>query len=89
VGSESEESVIVVGSRTPGPSLVGIFAAGASLFDTSSPSEGGGKGVESGGIGGTEAHKGVGSPWGPPLIWVSMAFHIFPCSWKLLPSWLP
>jgi hypothetical protein len=52
VGSESEESVIVVGSMTPGPSLVGIFAAGASLFDAASPSKGGGKGVESGGKGG-------------------------------------
>jgi hypothetical protein len=36
---------------------------------------------------GIVAHKG-GISWDPPLIWVSMAFYIFPCTWKMLPSML-
>jgi hypothetical protein len=45
-----EEGGVVAVSRTPGLSLVGIFAAGASPSDAASPS--GGEEVDSGGKGG-------------------------------------
>jgi hypothetical protein len=35
------------------------------------------------------AQKRVVSLGGPLLVWVSLAFYIFPCIWKLLPPWLP
>jgi hypothetical protein len=89
VGSESEECVIVVGSRTPWPSLVGVFAAGLPCLMVLPLLRVVTKGWKVVAKVGTEAHKGVGSPWGPSLMWVSVAFHIFPCTWKLLPSWLP
>jgi hypothetical protein len=47
-----EESGGVAVSRTPGLSLVGAFAAGASLSDAASPSEGRGEEVDGGGKGG-------------------------------------
>jgi hypothetical protein len=43
-----EEGGVVAVSRTPGPGLVGAFVAGTSLSAAASPSEGGGKGAESG-----------------------------------------
>jgi hypothetical protein len=48
-----EESGVVAVSRTSGPSLVGVFAAGTSLSDAASPSEGGGEGAESDGYSAT------------------------------------
>jgi hypothetical protein len=84
-----EEDGVVAVSRTLGSSFVGIFAAGSSPSDAASPFEGGGEGVEGSDKGGTVSHKGAGSPWGPLIIWVSLAFYIFPCTWKLLPPWLP
>jgi hypothetical protein len=48
-----EEGGVVVVSRTPEPSLIGIFAAGASPSDATSPSKGGGEGGEGGGYSGT------------------------------------
>jgi hypothetical protein len=47
-----EEGGVVAVARTPGPSLVGIYATVASPSDAASPSEGGGKGVEGSGKGG-------------------------------------
>jgi hypothetical protein len=47
-----EEDGVVAVSRTPGLSLVGIFAAGASLSDAASPSKGGGEQVGGSGKGG-------------------------------------
>jgi hypothetical protein len=44
-----EEGGVVAVSITPGLSLVGVFAAGASPSDAASPSEGGGKEVDGGG----------------------------------------
>jgi hypothetical protein len=38
-----EDGGVVGISRSPGPSLMGIFAAGASPSDAASPSKGGGK----------------------------------------------
>jgi hypothetical protein len=38
-----EEGGVIAVSRTPGPSLVGIFVAGASPSDDASLSEGGGE----------------------------------------------
>jgi hypothetical protein len=70
-----EEGGVVAVSRTPGPSLVGVFIAGASLSDAAFPFKDGGEGTEGGGKG---AHKGAGSPQSPLLIWVSLAFYIFP-----------
>jgi hypothetical protein len=60
-----EEGGVAAISRTPGPSLVGIIAAGALPLDAASPLKGGGKGAEGSGKGGTVAHKWVGSPQGP------------------------
>jgi hypothetical protein len=74
-----EEGEVVAVSRTPGPVLVGIFAAGASPSDVASLSKGGGEGAK--GDGYILAEK-------PLLIWVSMAFYIFPCTLKLLLPWL-
>jgi hypothetical protein len=48
-----EEGGVIAVSRTPGPSLVGIFVAGASLSDAASPPKGGGKGAEGCGYSGT------------------------------------
>jgi hypothetical protein len=68
-----EEGGIVAVLRTPGPGLVGIFTAGASPSDVASPSKGGGEGEAVG----TVAHKGVASPRGPLLTWVSLVLYIF------------
>jgi hypothetical protein len=61
VGSESEECVIVVGSRTPWPSLVGVFAAGLPCLMLL-PLRVAAKGWKVVANVGTEAHKGVRSP---------------------------
>jgi hypothetical protein len=49
----AEGGGVVAVSRTPGPGLVGVFAAGASLSAVASPSKGGGEGAEGGGYSGT------------------------------------
>jgi hypothetical protein len=76
MGPEEREVVAVL--RTSELSLVGVFAAGASPSDVASPSEGGGEKVEGGGKGGYSGTKGGRSPQGAPLLWVSLAFYIFP-----------
>jgi hypothetical protein len=69
-----EEVGVVAVSRTLGPGLVGVSAAGASPSDAASPSKGGGEGQKAVAKVGTLVHKGLGSPQGPPLIWVLPAF---------------
>jgi hypothetical protein len=51
IGSWGLGKVVAV-SRTPGPGLVGMFSAGASLSDTASHSKGGDERAEDGGKGG-------------------------------------
>jgi hypothetical protein len=80
----SEEGRVVAVSRTPGPSFVGISVAGAFPSDAASPSKSGGKEVDGSGKAGYSGTQGDRFPWGPLLIWVSPAFYIFPCTWKLL-----
>jgi hypothetical protein len=83
-----EEGGVVAVSRTSGPSLLGIFAARASPPEVASPSKGESKGAVGGGYSGT--HKGgVGLPQGPLLIWSSLDFYIFACTYKLLSPCLP
>jgi hypothetical protein len=60
------EGVVVSVSRTPGPGLVGIFAAEASPSDAASPSGGGGEGAEGSGKGGCSGTKGGGVSSGSP-----------------------
>jgi hypothetical protein len=69
-----KEVGIIAVSRTPGPSLVGIFAAGLPclmLLSLPRVEEKGQKAV------GMVAHRGRGSPQDPLLIWVSLAFFTF------------
>jgi hypothetical protein len=51
-----DKGSVVTVSRTGGPRLVGIFAAGASPSDAASPSEVGGEGVKGSGKWGTVAY---------------------------------
>jgi hypothetical protein len=83
-----EESGVVAVSRTLGSSLSGVFAVGTSLLMLLPSLRVEVKGWKSVTKVGTVAHNGLGFPWGLLLIWVSLAFYIFPCTWKLLPSWL-
>jgi hypothetical protein len=59
-----EEGGVVAVSRTPGPSIIGIFAAGPSLSNAASSSEGGGEGAKGkGGYSGTKGGEvSSGSP---------------------------
>jgi hypothetical protein len=77
-----EEGGVVAVSRTPRLSLAGEFAAGASRSDAASPSEAKSRWRWQRWI---QWHMGGV----PLLIWVSLAFYIFSCTWKLLPPWLP
>jgi hypothetical protein len=73
-----EEDGIVAVSRTPGSSLAGIFAAGTSLSDAASPSEGGGKRAEGSGYSATWGKVSLGSLANMGF----SAFYIFPCTWE-------
>jgi hypothetical protein len=81
-----EEGVVVGVSRSPGPGLADIFAAGASLSDAVSPSKGGGKGAEGSskcGYGGT---LGGGVSSGSPANmdfsgFLKLFIHLFMCAY--------
>jgi hypothetical protein len=82
---EPEEGGVVAVSRNPWPGLLGAFAAGASLSCALSLLRVEAKRWKTVAKVGIVAHKGVSFP----QKWVSMDFYIFPCTWKLLPPWLP
>jgi hypothetical protein len=81
-----EEGGVVAVSRTPGPPLWVYLLLGLPcllLLPLPRMEVKGRKAV------GTVAHKEVVSHRAPLLIWDFLAFYIFPCTWKLLPPWLP